>query len=647
MATDIFVVTRTAIVRLGGPKARINKMNNVVNAVTRRIAERSEALRHAYLTLIDANANAQPPRNKLSCGNMAHGFAACEAGDKERIRLVDAPNIGIVTAYNDMLSAHQPYAEYPELIKKHARSMGATAQVAGAVPAMCDGVTQGQDGMELSLFSRDHIAQATVIALSHQMFDAVICLGICDKIVPGMLMGALRFGHLPMLFIPAGPMQSGITNSEKARVRQLFAEGKVSRDELLDAESASYHSPGTCTFYGTANSNQILMEALGLQLPGGSFVNPGTPLRDALTAAAVQHVAKITALGQSPRPIGRTLDERAFVNAIVALLASGGSTNHTIHLIAMARSAGFIIDWSDFDELSRTVPLLARVYPNGQADINHFHAAGGTGYLFDQLMQHGLMHSDAQTIWGKSLADYASEPQLIDSELTWQPSPKQSLDPKVLTSVAEPFDAEGGLRLLTGNLGRGVIKISAVAPQHRQVRAQAVVIEDQHALQEKFDAGDLTGDCVVVVRFQGPQANGMPELHKLTPILGVLQDRGYAVALVTDGRMSGASGKVPAAIHVTPEACQGGPLAMIRNGDWISLDATTGTLMVELSAQELAEREPLPNGAISNTGVGREFFGLFRQAVTGAEQGASVLFEDSATPSSSEAANPSAQEMHA
>ena len=622
-------------------------MNNVVNAVTRRIAERSEALRHAYLTLIDANASAQPPRNKLSCGNMAHGFAACEAGDKERIRLVDAPNIGIVTAYNDMLSAHQPYAEYPELIKKHARSMGATAQVAGAVPAMCDGVTQGQDGMELSLFSRDHIAQATVIALSHQMFDAVICLGICDKIVPGMLMGALRFGHLPMLFIPAGPMQSGITNSEKARVRQLFAEGKVSRDELLDAESASYHSPGTCTFYGTANSNQILMEALGLQLPGGSFVNPGTPLRDALTAAAVQHVAKITALGQSPRPIGRTLDERAFVNAIVALLASGGSTNHTIHLIAMARSAGFIIDWSDFDELSRTVPLLARVYPNGQADINHFHAAGGTGYLFDQLMQHGLMHSDAQTIWGKSLADYASEPQLIDSELTWQPSPKQSLDPKVLTSVAEPFDVEGGLRLLTGNLGRGVIKISAVAPQHRQVRAQAVVIEDQHALQEKFDAGDLTGDCVVVVRFQGPQANGMPELHKLTPILGVLQDRGYAVALVTDGRMSGASGKVPAAIHVTPEACQGGPLAMIRNGDWISLDATTGTLMVELSAQELAEREPLPNGAISNTGVGREFFGLFRQAVTGAEQGASVLFEDSATPSSSEAANPSAQEMHA
>ena len=622
-------------------------MNNVVTAVTRRIAERSGALRHDYLSLINANANAQPPRSKLSCGNMAHGFAACEAGDKERIRLVEAPNIGIVTAYNDMLSAHQPYAEYPELIKKHARSMGATAQVAGAVPAMCDGVTQGQDGMELSLFSRDHIAQATVIALSHQMFDAVICLGICDKIVPGLLMGALRFGHLPMLFIPAGPMQSGITNGEKTRVRQLFAEGKVSRDELLDAESASYHSPGTCTFYGTANSNQILMEALGLQLPGGSFVNPGTPLRDALTAAAVQHITKITALGSNAKPIGEALDERSFVNAMVALLASGGSTNHTIHLIAMARSAGFIVDWSDFDELSCTVPLLARVYPNGQADINHFHAAGGTGYLFDQLMQHGLMHSDAQTIWGKSLADYACEPHLIDSELTWQPSPRQSLDPKVLTSVAEPFDVEGGLRLLTGNLGRGVIKISAVAPQHRQVRAQAVVIEDQHALQEKFDAGDLTGDCVVVVRFQGPQANGMPELHKLTPILGVLQDRGHAVALVTDGRMSGASGKVPAAIHVTPEACQGGPLAMIRNGDWISLDATTGTLMVELSAQELAEREPLAHGAISNTGVGREFFGLFRQAVTGAEQGASVLFGDDAPPAPSAAANQNAQEMHA
>jgi phosphogluconate dehydratase len=621
-------------------------MNNVVTAVTRRIAERSGALRHAYLSLINANANAQPPRSKLSCGNMAHGFAACEAGDKERIRLVEAPNIGIVTAYNDMLSAHQPYAEYPELIKKHARSMGATAQVAGAVPAMCDGVTQGQDGMELSLFSRDHIAQATVIALSHQMFDAVICLGICDKIVPGLLMGALRFGHLPMLFIPAGPMQSGITNGEKTRVRQLFAEGKVSRDELLDAESASYHSPGTCTFYGTANSNQILMEALGLQLPGGSFVNPGTPLRDALTAAAVQHITKITALGSNAKPIGEALDERSFVNAMVALLASGGSTNHTIHLIAMARSAGFIVDWSDFDELSCTVPLLARVYPNGQADINHFHAAGGTGYLFDQLMQHGLMHSDAQTIWGKSLADYASEPQLMNSELRWQPSPQQSLDPKVLTSVAEPFDAEGGLRLLTGNLGRGVIKISAVAPQHRQVRAQAVVIEDQHALQEKFDAGDLIGDCVVVVRFQGPQANGMPELHKLTPILGVLQDRGYAVALVTDGRMSGASGKVPAAIHLTPEACQGGPLAMVRNGDWISLDATTGTLTVDLSAQELAEREPVSHDAISNTGVGREFFGLFRQAVTSAEQGASVLFGDSATSSSAEAVNSSAQEMH-
>ena len=622
-------------------------MNHVITSVTQRIAERSGTYRQAYLALISANSNAQPPRNKLSCSNMAHGFAACEGSDKEKIRLVDAPNIGIVTAYNDMLSAHQPYAEYPALIKKHVRGMGATAQVAGAVPAMCDGVTQGQDGMELSLFSRDHIAQATVIALSHQMFDGIICLGTCDKIVPGLLMGALRFGHLPMLFIPAGPMQSGMSNSEKARVRQLFAEGKASRDELLDAESASYHSPGTCTFYGTANSNQILMEALGLQLPGGSFVNPGTVLRDALTAEAAALITNVTALGNNPKPIGRILDERSFVNAIVALLASGGSTNHTIHLIAMARAAGLIIDWSDFDELSRVVPLLARIYPNGQADINHFHAAGGTGYLFSQLMLHGMMHSDAQTIWGQSFADYGSEPQLMDGKLSWRPSVEQSLDPEVLTGVLEPFDPEGGLRLLTGNLGRGVIKISSVALQHRQVRAQAVVIDDQHALQQKFDAGEMSRDCVVVVRFQGPQANGMPELHKLTPILGVLQDRGHMVALVTDGRMSGASGKVPAAIHITPEACQGGPLARIQNGDWISLDATAGSLRVELSAKELAEREPAPYSSTSNSGVGREFFGLFRQAVTGAEQGASVLFEGLRASATVTAANPSAQALHA
>ena len=621
-------------------------MNVIVNAVTHRIAKRSREERRRNLDLIEAGANDQLPRNKLSCGNMAHGFAACDASDKETIRLVNAPNIGIVTAYNDMLSAHQPYAAYPELIKKHVRSMGGTAQVAGAVPAMCDGVTQGQEGMELSLFSRDHIAQSTIIALSHQMFDGVVCLGICDKIVPGLLMGALRFGHMPMLFIPAGPMQSGIANSEKARIRQLFAEGKISRDELLDAEAASYHSAGTCTFYGTANSNQILMEAMGLQLPGGSFVNPDTPLRDALTAEAAHHITRITALGNKPKALGKMLDERSFVNAVVALLASGGSTNHTIHLIAMARAAGIIIDWTDFDELSRAVPLLARVYPNGQADINHFHAAGGTGYLFSQLMQHGYMHSDARTVWGNSLADYATEPRLDGQQLSWQPSQAASLDTQVLAPVDSPFDQEGGLRLLTGNLGRGVIKVSAVKLEHRQVRAQAVVIDNQHALQEKFEAGLLERDCIVVVRFQGPRANGMPELHKLTPILGVLQDRGHRVALVTDGRMSGASGKVPAAIHMTPEASLGGPLARVRDGDWIELDAVAGTVTVEVSQDDMAEREIAHDNGAGQVGVGREFFGVFRQATGSAEAGASVFFE---TPpivnqdSSGKAVNPKHQ----
>jgi phosphogluconate dehydratase len=622
-------------------------MNEIVNAVTKRIADRSGFLRQEYLRLIASAAAGQPPRNKLSCGNMAHGFAACDASDKDTIRLVNSPNIGIVTAYNDMLSAHQPYAEYPDVLKTHIRSMGGTAQVAGAVPAMCDGVTQGLEGMELSLFSRDHIAQSTVIALSHQMFDGVICLGICDKIVPGLLMGALRFGHMPMLFVPAGPMQSGITNGEKARIRQLYAEGKISRDELLDAESASYHSAGTCTFYGTANSNQILMEAMGLQLPGGSFVNPGTDLRDALTAEAARHITRITALNGKLKALGEVVDERSFVNAMVALLASGGSTNHTIHLIAMARSAGIIIDWTDFDELSRAVPLLARVYPNGQADINHFHAAGGTGYLFGHLMEHGLMHADAKTMWGDTLADYAVEPCLDDERLAWQPRQVTSLDPAVLATVQTPFDQEGGLRLLTGNLGRGVIKVSAVAPEHRKVRAQAVVIDDQHELQGKFDQGELNRDCVVVVRFQGPKANGMPELHKLTPILGVLQDRGHRVALVTDGRMSGASGKVPAAIHVSPEACVGGPLARVSDGDWIELDAVAGTLCVEVSDSEMDQRETAVASVSADLGVGREFFGVFRQAVGSAEDGASVLYPSAhslgqtamsqATPASEEA----------
>ena len=602
-------------------------MNKSILAITQRIAERSRNERHRYLDLIAANAGDQPPRNKLSCGNIAHGFAACGSADKQTIRLVDAPNIGIVTAYNDMLSAHQPYGTYPEMLKAHVRAAGGTAQVAGSVPAMCDGVTQGQEGMELSLFSRDHIAQATIIALSHQMFDGVLCLGICDKIVPGMLMGALRFGHLPMLFVPAGPMQSGIANSEKARVRQLYAEGKVSRDELLDVESAAYHSAGTCTFYGTANSNQILMEAMGLQLPGGSFVNPATRLRDALNEEAANRITQVTALGSNRKSIGCVLDERSFVNAIVALLASGGSTNHTIHLIAIARSAGLLIDWTDFDDLSRQVPLLARVYPNGQADINHFHAAGGTGYLFHELMNQGLMHSDAQTIWGDTLADCAVEPHLEKEQLSWKLSQTESRDDTVLASAQSPFDREGGLRLLQGNLGRGVIKLSAVGTDDRFIRGQAVVIDDQHALKQKFESGELNRNCVVVLRFQGPRANGMPELHKLTPTLGVLQDRGYQVALVTDGRMSGASGKVPAAIHLSPEAAVGGPLAYVSDGDWITLDADRGVLMLEVEGTNLEHRPAASKEEDSGVGVGREFFRLFRQSVGTAEEGASIFFK--------------------
>jgi phosphogluconate dehydratase len=492
---------------------------------------------------------------------------------------------------------------------------------------MCDGVTQGQVGMELSLFSRDNIAQGAAIGLSHQMFDAVAYLGICDKIVPGLIIGALRFGHLPSIFIPAGPMPSGLPNKEKARVRQLFAEGKVGRDELLEAESKSYHSAGTCTFYGTANSNQMLMEAMGLQLPGGSFINPGTEMRDALTREAVHQIARVALSGPSPRPIGKVVDEKSIVNAIVALLASGGSTNHTIHLIAMARSAGIIINWDDFDALSKAVPLLARVYPNGQADINHFQAAGGTGFLFRELINAGFMHGDAATVWGESMRDYIKEPKLLDGELSWATGASASLDAKVLTTTAEPFDKEGGLRLLSGNLGRGVIKVSAVAPEHRIVEAPAVVLTSQHQVKEKFDAGELDRDCIVVVLYQGPAANGMPELHKLTPPLGVLQDRGFKVALVTDGRMSGASGKVPAAIHVSPEAVHGGLLAKVRDGDMIRLDADKGTLEVLVDLKELESRTAVVRTEDAELGVGRELFSNFRKVVNTPEQGATVLFD--------------------
>ncbi len=608
----------------------MTQINTVVSQVTLDIIERSSPFRSDYLRQMSEHEKQQPERTQLSCGNLAHGFAACGNEDKERIKLMQSANIGIVTAYNDMLSAHQPYADYPEQIKAAVRAIGSTAQVAGGVPAMCDGVTQGQAGMELSLFSRDHIAQSTAIALSHQMFDGVICLGICDKIVPGLLIGALRFGHLPTLFIPAGPMATGMSNKEKHRVRQLFAQNKVGREELLEAESASYHSAGTCTFYGTANSNQMMMEAMGLQLPGGSFVNPDTPLRKALTEEAAQHITRITAQSNNFKPLAKVVDERSIVNAIISLLASGGSTNHTIHLIAMARSAGIIINWDDFDRLSKVIPLLTRVYPNGQADINHFHAAGGTSLLFKELIEAGLMHGDALTVWGDSMQDYTKEPSLKDGRLCWKQGVEKSLDDTVIATTDTPFDNEGGLRVLKGNLGRGVIKISAVDPKHRIVEAPAVVVNSQQALEDKFKAGELEKDCIVVVRFQGPKANGMPELHKLTPFLGVLQDKGFKVALVTDGRMSGASGKVPAAIHLSPEAADGGILSKIQDGDWIILDANTGTLACNVSAAEFDARESAPIEIDSSQGIGRELFAPFRSVVSTAESGATILFTNEA-----------------
>jgi phosphogluconate dehydratase len=602
-------------------------LNSTLHQVTERIIERSRSDRERYLDLIRDCAGKRTTRSQLSCGNLAHGFAACEGQDKERIKLANASNIGIVSAYNDMLSAHQPYVDYPERIKHHIRELGSSAQMAGGVPAMCDGVTQGQAGMELSLFSRDVIAQATAIALSHQMFDGVICLGICDKIVPGLLMGALRFGHLPMLFVPAGPMPSGLPNREKARVRQRYAEGKADRNQLLAAEASSYHTVGTCTFYGTANSNQVLMEAMGLQLPGSSFVNPGTPLRDALTECAAHHITRITAQGEDLRLLGEVVDERAVVNAMVALLASGGSTNHSIHLVAMARAAGILITWDDFNDLSRVVPLLARVYPNGEADINHFHAAGGTGFLFSELLAAGLMHGGARTMWGESFSDFTVEPFLDEGNLKWRKGVAKSLDRSVLRPVSSPFDREGGLRLVQGNLGRGVVKISAVAAEHRVIEAPAVVITSQHVLQAKLDDGELNRDCVVVVQFQGPRANGMPELHKLTPLLGLIQDRGYRVALVTDGRMSGASGKVLAAIHVTPECVAGGPLGRVRDGDLLRVDAEQGVLQCLVDQNEFEVRPNAVDNEDHGRGVGRELFGQFRKIVTTAEKGATVLFD--------------------
>ncbi|WP_170113061.1 phosphogluconate dehydratase [Ahniella affigens] len=597
-------------------------LHPVVAAVTARIAARSHTTRRAYLDLIERARQKAPARSKLACGNLAHGFAAARE-DKPSLREGSGVNVGIVTAYNDMLSAHEPLKHYPELIKMAARNLGASAQVAGGVPAMCDGVTQGRTGMELSLFSRDVIAQSTAIALSHEMFDAALMLGVCDKIVPGMLIGALRFGHLPVIFVPAGPMPSGIPNAEKARVRQAYAEGKATRAELLEAEAKSYHSAGTCTFYGTANSNQMLMEVMGLHMPGTAFVNPGTPLRDALTVAAAEQVCKVTALGSNYRPLGHTVDARALVNAMVGLAATGGSTNHAIHLVAIARAAGLIIDWDDLDELSQVTPLLARVYPNGQADVNHFQAAGGLGVVIRELLDAGLLYEDLLCVHGGNLRDQAEEPKLDGTRLIWQPAPAQSMDQSVLRGVAEPFDREGGLRCLRGNLGRAVVKISAVKPEHRALTAPAKVFESQDALLDAFKAGALTSDFVAVIRGQGPRANGMPELHKLTPTLGVLQDRGQRVALLTDGRMSGASGKVLAAIHVVPEALCDGPIAKLRDGDLIQIDAEHGVLAVHVDAAEWASRTAVVVDTAGNAeGLGRELFAGLRAQVSSAEEGA-------------------------
>ena len=594
-----------------------------VARVTERIIYRSRSARRDYLDRMSAAVDGGVKRAHLSCGNQAHAYAAMGA-DKDVLAGDRAPNLGIVTAYNDMLSAHQPFETYPQRIKAAARAVGATAQVAGGVPAMCDGVTQGQTGMELSLWSRDVIALAAGVALSHNTFDAAVYLGVCDKIVPGLVIAAATFGHIPSVFLPAGPMTSGLPNDEKSKVRQQFATGEVGRDKLMEAEMASYHGPGTCTFYGTANTNQMLMEFMGLHLPGASFVNPGTPLRDALTEAGAKRALEITNLGNDFRPVFDILDEKAFVNGIVGLMATGGSTNLVIHLPAMARAAGVILDIDDFADLSEATPLMAKVYPNGLADVNHFHAAGGLGYMIGELLDAGLLHPDTKTVAGDGLAIYTAEPKLKDGALTWEPGAGQTLNDRILRPATDPFQPSGGLKQLTGNLGLGVMKVSAVKPEHQVVQARARVFHDQDDVKTAFRAGEFTGDTVVVVRFQGPKANGMPELHSLTPTLAVLLDRGLKVALVTDGRMSGASGKVPAAIHVCPEAADGGAIARIRDGDLVRVDAVAGT--IEVLEDGFADRAPVTADLSANRfGLGREMFEVFRASCGQTSQGASVV----------------------
>ncbi|AXA94422.1 phosphogluconate dehydratase [Massilia sp. YMA4] len=603
-------------------------LHPVLEKVTARIVARSRPSRGAYLAHLEAARVKGPQRGTLSCTNLAHGFAAFPANDKLLLKEVKKPSVAIVSAYNDMLSAHQPFEYFPKVIKEAVREVGAVAQFAGGVPAMCDGVTQGQPGMELSLFSRDTIAMSTAVALSHNMFDSVLYLGVCDKIVPGLLIGALHFGHLPAVFVPAGPMTSGLSNKEKAAIRQRYAQGKATREELLEGEAQSYHGAGTCTFYGTANSNQMLMEVMGLHLPGAAFITPGTALRDELTAAAARRAALITEQGNEYIPVGHVVDEKSIVNAIVALLATGGSTNHTLHLPAIAKAAGIVIDWDDFNDLSAVVPLLARIYPNGDADVNHFHAAGGTGFVIRELLDAGLLHDDVTTVLGKGLRNHCKEPFLGEGDkgVVFKDSPPVSGDTNVVRTAAEPFSKDGGMVLVDGNLGRAIMKVSAVKPEHRAVEAPALVFNSQEDFMAAYKAGQLDRDFVAVIRFQGPRANGMPELHALTPALANLQDAGRKVALVTDGRMSGASGKVPAAIHVSPEILAGGPLGLVRDGDIIHLDAATGVLEAKVEskvwhARAQAQADLTP----SHVGMGRELFGMFRHSVSAAEQGATTF----------------------
>jgi len=598
-------------------------VHSVITDVTQRIINRSADLRGPHLERMEQAKSKGPARGHLSCSGQAHAYAG--AGDDQQAMATGiAGNLGIVTAYNDMLSAHQPFERYPELIRQAIRAAGGTAQVAGGVPAMCDGVTQGEAGMELSLFSRDVIALAAGVSLSHNTYDAAVFLGVCDKIVPGLVIAAQAFGHLPAVFLPAGPMTSGLPNDEKAKVRQKFAAGEVGRDELMKAEMAAYHGPGTCTFYGTANTNQMLMEFMGLHLPGSSFINPNTPLRDALTEEGARRALSLSALGNHYTPVCQILDERAFVNGIVGLMATGGSTNLLIHLIAMARAGGIVLDWEDFSEISAVVPLVARVYPNGLADVNHFHAAGGLGYTISTLLEDGLLHPDTLTVAGQGLHHYTQEPKLIEGELTWQEGTDHSLNERIVRSAKDPFQTTGGLSRLTGNLGTGVMKVSAVAPEHQVVEAPVRVFHDQDAVKAAFKAGEFTDDVIVVVRFQGPKANGMPELHSLTPILSILQGRGQKVALVTDGRMSGASGKVPAAIHISPEALDGGAIAYLQDGDLVRVDAVKGEL--EILTEGVLDRTPATADLSANQfGVGRDLFGMFRTNVGSADTGASIF----------------------